>query len=114
MDFELKTLNRARLCTEKCDALVVLVPQDMASGNDSLSSLIAAATRAGDFEAKSGNLLQAYRPGGLAATRLLLVGVGDGSPRHVRSAVLAAMAALALGHRPSLSFLLQIPSWRED
>ena len=29
MDFELKTLNRARLCTEKCDALVVLVPQDM-------------------------------------------------------------------------------------
>ena len=52
MDFELKTLNRARLCTEKCDALVVLVPQDMASGNDALSSLIAAATRAGDFEAK--------------------------------------------------------------
>ena len=108
MDFELKTLNRARLCTEKCDALVVLVPQVMASGNDALSSLIAAATRAGDFEAKPGNLLQAYRPEGLAATRLLLVGVGDGTPRHVRSAVLAAMAALKSGKALRLVLCLSL------
>ena len=108
MNFELKTLNRARLCAEKCDALVVLVPQEMAGGSDALSSLIAAATRAGDFDAKPGSLLQAYRPEGLAATRLLLVGVGDGTPRHVRSAVLAAMAALKSGKALRLVLCLSL------
>jgi len=108
MNFELKTLNRARLCAEKCDALVVLVPQEMSGGTDSLSSLIAAATHAGDFDAKPGTLLQAYRPEGLAATRLLLVGVGDGSPRHVRSAVLAAMAALKSGKALRLVLCLSL------
>jgi leucyl aminopeptidase len=38
MDFELKTLTRARICSEKTDALVVLVPQDLTPGADPLSS----------------------------------------------------------------------------
>jgi len=97
MDFELKTLNRARLCAEKCDALVVLVPLELAPGHDNLSNLIASATGAGDFESKPGKLLQAYRPAGLAATRVLLVGAGEGTPRQVRSAVVAAMGALKAG-----------------
>jgi leucyl aminopeptidase len=94
MDFELKTLARARACAEKCDALVVLVPQELPSGDDALSRLIELATRAGDFEPKPGKLLQSYRYEGIAATRLLLVGVGEGSAKNVRSAVTAAMAAI--------------------
>ena len=94
MDFELKTLNRARLCAEKCDALVLLVPQDCAPGDDALSKLMTSAIRAGDFEPKSGKLLQAYRSAGLAATRVLLVGVGEGTPKNIRAGVTAAMAAL--------------------
>jgi leucyl aminopeptidase len=98
MDFELKTLTRARVCTEKCDALVVLVPQDVAEGDDTLSVLIESATQTGDFERKPGKLLQAYRTAGIAATRVLLVGVGEGSAKNVRTAVTAAMGAIKGGN----------------
>ncbi len=96
MDFELKTLTRARLCNEKCDALVVLVPQNLStsSGSDALSALIALAIQSGDLETKPGKLLSSYRCAGLAATRVILVGCGDGGPKNVRSAVVAAVTLL--------------------
>jgi leucyl aminopeptidase len=94
MDFELKTLTRSRVCTEKCDALVVLVPQHLAEGDDTLSMFIEAATQSGDFERKPGKLLQAYRTSGIAATRVVLVGAGEGTAKHVRTAVNAAMGTL--------------------
>jgi len=98
MDFELKTLTPSRVCSEKCDALVVLVPLNMAEGDDALSLLVEAATQRGDFERKPGKLLQAYRTSGIAATRLLLVGVGEGSAKNIRTAVTAAMGALKGGN----------------
>ncbi len=104
MDFELKTLTRARLCTEKCDALVVLVPlapQMMGSHADPVSELVALAIKSGDFEAKAGKLLSSYRPAGLAATRLVLVGAGDGSAKNIRLAVTAAMNSLKNGNHGS-------------
>ncbi|MDP3708564.1 MAG: leucyl aminopeptidase [Polaromonas sp.] len=94
MDFELKTLTRARICNEKCDALVVLVPQDFSSTADPVSVLVALALKSGDFEAKPGKLLITYRTPGIAATRIVLVGAGDGSPKNVRTAVNAALGAL--------------------
>lgn len=94
MDFELKTLPRARISSEKCDALMVLVPQDFSSTADPVSVLTALALKSGDFEAKPGKLLHTYRTLGIAATRILLVGAGDGSPKHVRTAVTAALGAL--------------------
>jgi leucyl aminopeptidase len=96
MDFELKTLTRARICAEKCDALVVLVPQLLAEtdGSDALTALMAQADQSGDFERKPGKLLQAYRTPGLSATRLVLAGVGEGSARNIKTAVAAALAAI--------------------
>ena len=96
MDFELKTLTRARLSTEKCDALVALVPQDMTTSNsaDPVSKLIALAIKSGDLETKPGKLISSYRSAGLAATRLVLVGCGDGSAKNVRLAVAAAINSL--------------------
>ncbi len=97
MDFELKTLTRSRICSEKCDALVLLVPLGAGafpSEGDALSQLAALAIQSGDFEGKAGKMLAAYRPQGLAATRLVLVGVGDGSPKNIRLAVLAAIGSL--------------------
>jgi leucyl aminopeptidase len=94
MDFELKTLTRARVCTEKCDALVVIVPQHVMEGDDTLSVLIESATQSGDFERKPSKLLQAYRTAGIAATRVLLVGAGEGTAKNVRTAVAAAMGAI--------------------
>ena len=96
MDFELKTLTRSRLCTEKCDALVVLVPQSAtaSSSADIVSTLATLAVNSGDLETKSGKLISSYRTAGLAATRLILVSCGDGSIKNVRLAVVAAVAAI--------------------
>jgi leucyl aminopeptidase len=93
MDFELKTSTRAKLVSEKCDALVVLVQHDTApsSSTDALSVFIALAIKSGDLEIKPGKLLSSYRPAGLTATRLILAGCGDGSAKNVRTAVLAAI-----------------------
>ncbi|MEP6964428.1 MAG: leucyl aminopeptidase [Polaromonas sp.] len=98
MDFELKTLTRTRLCLEKTDALIVLVPEGMIIGDDPLSMLAALAIKSGDFEAKPGKLLSAYRTEGIAATRLILAGAGDGSQKSVRTAVNAAMGTLKAGN----------------
>ena len=94
MDFELKPLSLTRVCSEKCDALLVLVPSDMVDGDDAVSKLIASAIKAGDFEAKPGKILNAYRLPGITATRLLLAGCGDGSPKNVRAAITTAVASI--------------------
>ena len=94
MDFELKTLTRARICSEKCDALLVLVPQELSPGDDPMSALLALAIKSGDFEAKPGKLLSAYRTPGISATRVVFVGAGDGSPKNVRSAISAGLGTL--------------------
>jgi leucyl aminopeptidase len=94
MDFELKTLTPAGICTEKCDALIALIPMDFSPGADPLSVMIGHALDSGDFESKPGRLLGAYRVDGLSASRIFLVGVGDASFKNVRTAVAAATGAL--------------------
>jgi leucyl aminopeptidase len=94
MDFELKTLTRTLICSEKADALIVLIPEGLTGGDDALSQLAALAIKSGDLEVKPGKLLSAYRTPGIAATRVLLVGAGDASPKNIRTAVNAAMGAL--------------------
>ena len=94
MDFELHAFTRMLVCSEQADALVVLVPDGMAPGTDPLSLLIASATASGDLETQAGKLLVSYRPHGISASRLLLVGAGDGSPKNVRTAAAAALGQL--------------------
>lgn len=108
MDFELKTLTRARICSEKTDALVVLVPQNPGSGSDPLSALTALAIKSGDFEAKPGKLLAAYRAPGIAATRIVLAGVGEASPKNVRTAVGTALGAVKNGNTQRLVLCLDL------
>ena len=97
MDFELKTLPDAQLDKEKCDALIVLVAQDgsvPAGSGGNVAGLIAHAVAAGDLQTKAGKCLSIYRTAGVAATRVVLVGTGDGSAKNVRTAVLAAINTL--------------------
>ena len=94
MNFELKPFSLLEASTEKCDALVVLVPQDFKAAKDDLSELIGQAMKAGDLETKIAKLLCLYKPVQAHAIRVVLVGIGSGSARDVRSAVLAAMASV--------------------
>ncbi|MES2400109.1 MAG: leucyl aminopeptidase [Pseudomonadota bacterium] len=99
MDFELKTLSLARVCSEKCDVLVLLVAQETKfPANDPVSRMAALAIKSGDFDAKAGKSLGSYRPAGIVATRIVLAGAGDGSPKNVRAAITAAMNGLKSGN----------------
>ena len=56
MNFELKPMGLVVASTEKCDALVILVPADFKAGKDDLSALVAQALKSADLEAKPGKL----------------------------------------------------------
>lgn len=106
MDFELKTLDAAGAATEKCDVLLVLVTDAFASGKDAVSRLVGAAVSARDLEPKPGKLLHAYRAEGVAATRVILAGAGDGSGKKVQAAIHAAAGALRSSGAKRLAILL--------
>ncbi|MDZ4145643.1 MAG: leucyl aminopeptidase [Burkholderiales bacterium] len=98
MNFELKSLELAKADHERCDALIVLVPDagghKTRPGTGVLERLVAEALTAGDLETKAGKLLSLYRHAGVAATRVVLAGAGDASARQIRAAVGAAVSAL--------------------
>lgn len=97
MDFELRKLSLADAVTEKCGALLVLVAETFKPGADALSQLAAKALKAGDLEAKAGKTLLAYHPQGVTCARVVFAGVGDGSAKSVRQAVVAAVGAIKSG-----------------
>ena len=99
MNFELKSLDAAGCAAEKCDALLVLVPEGFQSDGDVLSEWIAMARKSGDLDSKAGKSLAMYKPQGLACTRALLSSVGEGSARQVRQAVTAGVASLRTAKR---------------
>jgi leucyl aminopeptidase len=92
--FELKTGNLLDVSSEKCDALIVLVTQDFKPGKDDIAQVLAQSIKAGDFEAAPGKLLTLYRSALVQAPRLVLAGVGEGTDKNVRIALLAAVAAV--------------------
>ena len=92
MNFELKTFDLAGAANEKCDALVVLLSQSFRPGKDVLSAFVTQTLKAGDLEFKPDKPLLLYRPAGLACSRAVLAGIGDGSAKEVRKAVAAAVA----------------------
>jgi leucyl aminopeptidase len=94
MDFQLKTLDAAGAAREKCDALVYVLAEGFKPGRDPLSRLAAEAVKSGDLDTKPGKLLQAYRPAGIGAKRVVLASAGDGSGRRVQAAICAAVASL--------------------
>ncbi len=97
MDFELKALSAQQASQTTADALIVLVPigsTAQASDVNALQRLVQDAARQGDFDVTEGKCLCCYRPAGLAATYVVLVGVQAGSLASVRKAVASAMVPL--------------------
>ena len=94
MNFELKALSLDALNRQKTDAVLVLVGEDFRPGTDPVSGLAEGALKAGDLLVKPGKLLHAYGYAGIAAKRVILAGCGKGTPKEVRQAVAAGVAAL--------------------
>ncbi len=101
---ELKLIAQDLTQTSKtsCDALIVLVPESFAQSlpvskakiTSNLTELISQALKEGDFETKTGKLLQIYRSNHAVATRTVLVGAGDGSVKSIKTAVTAAVSSI--------------------
>ena len=97
MNFELKTMDVAQAASEKCDLLVLLVPDGFAPGKDALGALVAQAIKAKDLDTKPGKSLHSYQVAGVAARHVVLAGIGAGDARAVRQAVAAVAPALKQG-----------------
>ncbi len=106
MELKLIAQDLAQTCKTTCDALVVLVPESYplnktkekltvkVTVSRSVHGLINQAMHAGDFETKLGKTLQIYRHALTQATRLVLVGAGDGSSKSIKAAVATAVGGL--------------------
>ena len=94
MNFELKTLSFASAAKTSTDTLIVLISEHFQAGKDPLSALIVKAIQAKDFSGKTGKSLQAYAVEGIAASKVILVGIGEGKPAAVKSGLMGAMATL--------------------
>jgi len=97
MNFDLKTLDLPGAASEKCDLLVLLVPEGFQPGADALSTLVALALKHKDLETKPGKHLQLYQVPGVAARRVVLAGAGQGDARAVRQALAAVGSAFKAG-----------------
>ncbi|MBY0455231.1 MAG: leucyl aminopeptidase [Burkholderiaceae bacterium] len=97
MNFDLKALDLSAAVAEKCDLLVVLVPEGFARAEDALSTLVAHALKNGDLQTKPGKSLHCYQVPAVAARRVILAGVGTGKPAAVRQALLGLAGALGTG-----------------
>ena len=93
MNFELKPLSVSAAASQKCDVLLVLVPATFTPAKDPFSGFLAELQKAGDLPAKAGQILAVYQPQHASASRLVVACVGDGSARHVRQAVSAALGS---------------------
>ncbi len=110
MNFDLKALNLAGAAAEKCDALVLLVPDAFKPGKDALSQCVAQARKAGDLDNGAGKQLALYQPAGVAARRVLLLGAGTASAKEVRTALTAAASTLkATGCKRAVVCLSALP-----
>ena len=92
MNFDFQSQDLAAAAQEKCDALLVLVPDGVRAGRSPLDGLVAQAIKDGDLDTKGAKPLSAYRSGHVKADRLVLVGIAGGSAAQVRAAVASAMA----------------------
>jgi len=111
MKFELKPLKLTELTSEKTDVLLAFVDVGFKPGRDALSGWIDQATRCGDFQAKSGAMLELYRPAGLQCTRLILLPLGQGRVSDVKETLCAAMAHLKSSHPRQVTLcFLSLPS----
>ena len=102
MNFELKPLSLSDAASQKCDVLLVLLPDAFVPGADPFSVWLGQLQKAGDLPTKATPLLQLYKPLQASAHRLLLAHVGDGSARHVRQAVTSALASVRASHLKKL------------
>ena len=106
MNFDLKPLDFPSATRFKTDALIVLIPQNFKPAKDALSQLVAQAHKSHDLGEGAGKTLTLWHPAGVHASRVVLASIGDGSAKHVRKAVTAAVNAIKTTPSKHLTVML--------
>jgi len=107
MNLELQTLSWAQAASLATDALILLVSQKEVKNTGLLANMLAQAEKSGDFTSAAGQCLLWWKPPGLRAQRLVLVGVGEGRAQDIRQAVAAGMQALKKTKTSKVTVCLQ-------
>ncbi len=94
MKFDIQKRSSEQLQGDTHDALVVLWSSSAKIGKDLISAWINKALKAGDFEHKTGSVLQSYGMAGVQARRLVVVSCGEGQAKDHKAAISAAWACL--------------------
>ncbi len=98
MKFQLKTLTNAAVCSEKSDAILLLLPSQLLASKGAAKlpwdAAITQAISAQDFANKAGKVLELYGVAGVASRALVVAATGKGSAKEVRNAAAAGMTAL--------------------
>jgi len=94
MNFEIQKRAIQQLQRDAHDALVVIWPQNAAAGHDLLSVWVNKALKSGDFEHKTGSILQSYGMDGFKARRVVVVSCGEGKTMDHKAAVTTAWNSL--------------------
>ena len=106
MNFELLSLSWAKAASLKTDGLVVLVTDKQKHDTGLLSTMLEQAQKTGDFSTAAGQCMVWWKPPGLAALRLVLVGVGQGRAVDIRQGVTAGISALKKSKAQTLTVLM--------
>ncbi len=106
MNFELKNLSWQACEKTVCDVLILLVPTSakpvakekqakakVANNAPALQQLMLTALAQDDLNTDAGKLLSCYRPAGIAARQVILVGAGKASDKEISRACAAAFSA---------------------
>ena len=105
MNFELKTLSLAAAAKTSTDTLIVLISKHFKTGKDPVSVLIDGATKAKDFTSKTGQALHAYGVTGVTASKLIILGIGEGHAVDVKTAIHGVTATLKAAQTAKLMVL---------
>ncbi len=125
MDFELKPLSLAQATTAQTDALVLAWPDHLpdtlpdnvsgpwAQGAEGLLAWLQPLLKSGELEAGVGKQLVALACPAVAARRLVVVRVGDGSAAAVRKGLVVAFSGLKQPHVKKAVVYLGLPGVTE-
>ncbi len=97
MNFEIQKRALSRVIRDDLDALIVFCPQNTEQAPDAqdpLSLVLRQALAKGDLTPKAGSVLSLYGLAGVKSRHVVLVSTEDQTCAHIRTAVVAAWAAL--------------------
>ncbi|HMM86732.1 leucyl aminopeptidase [Azohydromonas sp.] len=96
MDLRTQTLPAGGIAAVAADALLVVLVGDKAPPDldAALAPLLDDAVKHGDFELKPSRTLYLHRPAGAKVARLAFAAAADASPKSVKAALAAGLAAL--------------------